>query len=287
MEPMEKAETLIEALPYIKEFSGKTVVIKYGGHAMSDPDLKVKVITDIVLMKYVGINPVIVHGGGPDINHWLEKTGQEFHFINGMRVTDEKIMEIVQMVLVGKINKEIVGMVHKGGGKALGLSGIDGGLIKVNKKKMVKNGEEIDLGFVGEVESIDPQLIYSAIEQGHIPVIAPVGTDRDGEVYNINADYVAGSIAGALEADKLVLLTDVEGVMDKDKNLLSSLSFSQAREYMGNGVIDGGMIPKIECCMEALLGGVNRVHIINGRQPHALLLEIFTDQGVGTMVVKE
>ncbi|MFZ5942574.1 MAG: acetylglutamate kinase [Bacillota bacterium] len=287
MEPMVKAEILIEALPYIKKFYGKTVVIKYGGHAMTDPQLKDKIITDIVLMKYVGINPVIVHGGGPDINYWLEKTGQEFQFVNGMRVTDEKIMEIVQMVLVGKINKEIVGAVHKNGGKALGLSGIDGGLIKVTKKKTSKNGVEVDLGFVGEVDHINPQLIYSAIEQGHIPVISPIGTDCEGEVYNINADYVAGSIASALEADKLVLLTDVEGVLDKNKNLLSSLSFSQARNYIETGVIEGGMIPKIECCMEALMGGVRSVHIINGRLPHALLLEIFTDKGVGTMVVKE
>lgn len=285
--PLNKAEILIEALPYIKKFSGKTVVIKYGGHAMTDSQLKDKVITDIVLMKYVGINPVIVHGGGPDINHWLEKTGQGFQFVNGMRVTDRETMEIVQMVLVGKVNKEIVRMVQKNGGKALGLSGIDGGLIKVKRKSMTQEGKEVDLGFVGEVEYINPHLIHSAIQQGHIPIIAPVGTDKEGEVYNINADYVAGSIASALEADKLVLLTDVEGVMDKDKRLLSSLSFSQARQYIKNGVIDGGMIPKIECCMEALLGGVNRVHVINGRRPHALLLEIFTDQGVGTMVVKE
>ncbi|KJS84959.1 MAG: acetylglutamate kinase [Peptococcaceae bacterium BICA1-8] len=287
MEPLAKAEILIEALPYIKKFYGKTVVIKYGGHAMSDPDLKDKVMMDIVLMKYVGINPVIVHGGGPEINYWLEKTGQEYNFVNGMRVTDEKTMEIAQMVLVGKINKEIVGLVQKNGGKALGLSGIDGGMIKVNKKLVEKNGVEIDLGFVGEVDHINPQLIYSAIEQGHIPVIAPIGTNEAGDVYNINADYVAGSIAGALEADKLVLLTDVEGVLDNKGELVSALSFKEARHFMETGVIDGGMIPKIECCMEALLGGVKTVHIINGRLPHALLLEVFTDKGVGTMVIKE
>jgi acetylglutamate kinase len=287
MQPLAKAEILIEALPYIKKFYGKTVVIKYGGHAMTDPELKDKVITDIVLMKYVGINPVIVHGGGPEINYWLEKTGQEFHFVNGMRVTDEKIMEIVQMVLIGKVNKEIVGLVQKNGGKAIGLSGIDGEMIKVNKKITKKNGKEIDLGFVGEVDHINPNLILSAIEQGHIPVIAPIGTNGNGDVYNINADYVAGSIAGALEADKLVLLTDVEGVLDKKGNLVSSLSFKEAREFIETGVIDGGMIPKIECCMEALLGGVKTVHIVNGRLPHAMLLEIFTHSGVGTMVVKE
>lgn len=287
MQPLAKAEILIEALPYIKKFYGKTVVIKYGGHAMTDPELKDKVITDIVLMKYVGINPVIVHGGGPEINYWLEKTGQEFRFVNGMRVTDEKIMEIVQMVLIGKVNKEIVGLVQKNGGKAIGLSGIDGEMIKVNKKTVEKDGAQIDLGYVGEVDQINPHLIHSAIEKGHIPVIAPIGTNGNGEVYNINADYVAGSIAGALEADKLVLLTDVEGVLDKEGNLLSSLSFKEAREFMETGVIDGGMIPKIECCMEALLRGVKTVHIVNGCLPHAMLLEIFTDSGVGTMVVKE
>ncbi|MDK2824220.1 MAG: acetylglutamate kinase [Clostridia bacterium] len=287
MEPMEKAEILIEALPYIKKFYGKTVVIKYGGHAMTDPGLKDKVITDVILMKYVGINPVIVHGGGPEINYWLEKTGQEFHFVDGMRVTDEKIMEIAQMVLIGKINKEIVGIIHKNGGKALGLSGIDGGLIKVNKKRIKKNEVEIDLGFVGEVDYINPQLINSAIDQGHIPVIAPIGTNEEGEVYNINADYVAGSIASALGADKLVLLTDVEGVFDNEGNLVSSLSFLQARNFIDKGIIAGGMIPKIECCIEALVSGVQSAHIINGRLHHALLLEIFTDKGVGTMVVKE
>lgn len=287
MGPLEKAEILIEALPYIKKFYGKTVVIKYGGHAMTDPELKDKVMTDIVLMKYVGINPVIVHGGGPEINYWLEKTHQKYEFVNGMRVTDENIMEIVQMVLVGKINKEIVGLVQKNGGKALGLSGIDGQMIKVTKKVIEKNGSEIDLGFVGEVDSIDPHLIHSAIEQGYIPVIAPVGTNAAGDVYNINADYVAGSIASALEADKLVLLTDVEGVMNQKKELVSSLSFKEARKFIETGVIDGGMIPKIECCIDALLGGVNKVHIINGRLPHALILEVFTDEGVGTMVVKE
>lgn len=287
MQPLAKAEILIEALPYIKKFYGKTVVIKYGGHAMTDPELKDKVITDIVLMKYVGINPVIVHGGGPEINYWLEKTGQEFRFVNGMRVTDEKIMEIVQMVLIGKVNKEIVGLVQKNGGKAIGLSGIDGEMIKVNKKTVEKDGAQIDLGYVGEVDQINPHLIHSAIEQGHIPVIAPIGTNGNGEVYNINADYVAGSIAGALEADKLVLLTDVEGVLDKEGNLLSSLSIKEARDFIETGVIDGGMIPKIECCMEALLRGVKTVHIVNGCLPHAMLLEIFTDSGVGTMVVKE
>jgi len=287
MQPLAKAEILIEALPYIKKFYGKTVVIKYGGHAMTDPELKDKVITDIVLMKYVGINPVIVHGGGPEINYWLEKTGQEFRFVNGMRVTDEKIMEIVQMVLIGKVNKEIVGLVQKNGGKAIGLSGIDGDMIKVSKKVVEKDGKKIDLGYVGEVEHVNPHLILSAIEQGHIPVIAPIGTNGNGDVYNINADYVAGSIAGALEADKLVLLTDVEGVLDQKGNLVSSLSIKEAQEFIKTGVIDGGMIPKIECCIEALLSGVKTVHIVNGRLPHAMLLEIFTHSGVGTMVVKE
>lgn len=286
MGPLEKAEILIEALPYIKKFYGKTVVIKYGGHAMTDHELKDKVITDIVLMKYVGINPVIVHGGGPEINQWLKKTETPSEFVNGMRITDEKIMEIVQMVLVGKVNKEIVSLVEKNGGKAMGLSGIDGQMIKARKKRAYLNGSEVDLGFVGEIEEIDPQLIHTALRNDFIPVIAPVGTGN-GQVYNINADYVAGSIAASLKADKLVLLTDVEGVLDKEKKLISSLNFREARNMIEAGVIEGGMIPKIECCMEVLSRGVERVHIIDGRLPHALLLEIFTDQGVGTMVVKE
>jgi acetylglutamate kinase len=287
LQPLAKAEILIEALPYIKKFYGKTVVIKYGGHAMDDPILKEKIITDIVLMKYVGINPVIVHGGGPEINYWLDRVGQKSHFVDGMRVTDEKTMEIAQMVLIGKVNKEIVGLVQKSGGKAIGLSGIDGEMIKVSKKKIKKNDKEIDLGFVGEVECINPHLIHSAIREGHIPIIAPIGIGKEGQVYNINADYVAGSIAGALEADKLVLLTDVEGVLDSQGNLVSTLNFRDASEFIAEGKIYGGMIPKIECCMKALINGVNKVHIINGRLDHALLLEIFTDQGVGTMVVKE
>lgn len=286
MEPLAKAEILIEALPYIKKFYGKTVVIKYGGHAMTDPLLKDKVITDIVLMKYVGINPVIVHGGGPEINHWLEKTDITSQFVNGMRVTDEKTMEIVQMVLVGKVNKEIVSLVEKNGGKAMGLSGIDGQLIKARKKKVYCNGTEVDLGFVGEIEKIDPELIYTALENDYIPVIAPVGSG-EGKVYNINADYVAGGIAASLKADKLVLLTDVEGVFDKEGKLISSLSILEAQRLIEEEVINGGMIPKIECCIKALTGGVKSTHIIDGRLPHALLLEIFTDQGIGTMVVKE
>jgi len=286
MGPLEKAEILIEALPYIKKFYGKTVVIKYGGHAMTDPQLKDKVITDIVLMKYVGINPVIVHGGGPEINQWLKKTETSSEFVNGMRVTDEKTMEIVQMVLIGKVNKEIVSLVEKNGGKAIGLSGIDGQMIKAKKKKAYLNGSEVDLGLVGEIEAIDPELIHTALKNDYIPVIAPIGTG-EGQVYNINADYVAGSIAASLKADKLVLLTDVEGVLDKEKRLISSINFHEARSLIEKGVIEGGMIPKIECCMEALSNGVKRVHIIDGRLPHALLLEIFTHQGVGTMVVKE
>ena len=287
MEPLAKAEILIEALPYIRKFSGKTVVIKYGGHAMTAPELKDKVIQDIILMKFVGINPVIVHGGGPEINYWLDKTGQTSQFIDGLRVTDANVMEIAQMVLVGKLNKEIVGLIHKNGGKSLGLSGIDGGLIQVSKKKMYKNGEEIDLGYVGEIEKINPHLIKTSLEQGYIPVISPIGCDENGEPYNINADTVAGAIAASLEADKFVLLTDVEGVLDKEKNLISYLSLGEARQNIEKEVIVGGMIPKVECCMDAIIGGVGSVHIINGRLPHALLLEIFTDKGVGTMVTKE
>lgn len=280
---IKKAEVLTEALPYIRKFYGKTVVIKYGGNAMTSEDLKSKVITDIILMRYVGINPVIVHGGGPAINEWLDRTEKEIKFVDGLRVTDKETMEIVQMVLVGKVSKEIVGLINQNGGLAVGFSGIDGDMIKAQPKE----NEKGSLGYVGEIESIDTSLIEGALEKGHIPVISPVGTDGQGNSYNINADHVAGAVAGSLGASKLMLLTDIKGVLDKEGELIPSLSFEDAGRLIREEVIAGGMIPKVECCTEALLSGVGTTHIIDGRIPHALLLEIFTDKGIGTMVTKE
>lgn len=277
----------MEALPYIKKFYGKTVVIKYGGHAMVDETIKSKVVSDIVLMKYVGINPVIVHGGGPEINYWLKKNHQESTFVGGLRVTDKATMEIAQMVLIGKVNQEIVGLLQKHGGKAVGISGIDGGTIKVRKMMAQEDGQPVDLGFVGEVTAVNTELIDNAIKQGYIPVIAPVGCDDDGEVYNINGDYAAGSIAAALKADKLFMLTDINGVLDKGGEIISVLDFADAAQKMADGTICGGMIPKVDCCMSAITKGVQSVHIVNGCLPHSILLELFTDAGIGTMVIKE
>lgn len=287
LSPGDKAKILIEALPYIKKFSGKTFVIKYGGHAMVDDDLKEQVINDIILMKYVGINPVIVHGGGPDINEWLSKANIESEFIQGLRVTDEKIMEIVQMVLIGKINKEIVALLENNGIKALGFSGIDGQTLLAKKKMVEIEGETFDLGFVGEVEKVNPALIDKAIEDKYIPVIAPVGIDSKGQSYNINGDSAAGSIAASLNAEKLFLLTDIDGVLDKEGNLISRMDQASVKKLIADGTVSGGMIPKIECCMEAITNGVSSAHIVNGTLLHALLLEIFTDKGVGTMFVEK
>ncbi len=289
---LEKANVLVEALPYIKKFYGKTVVIKYGGNAMIDEDLKRKVITDIVLMKYVGMNPVVVHGGGPEITGMLKRVGKETEFIGGLRVTDKETMEIVEMVLVGKINKEIVALLNEFGGKAVGLSGKDATLIEAKRKqgRIIKDGIEsfCDIGFVGDVAKINPAIINSLISQSYIPVVSPVGVGEDGESYNINADYVAGEIAKSLEAEKLILLTDVEGIFRdfNDKgSLISELELEDVNELIRTGVIAGGMIPKVECCVEALQGGVSKTHIVDGRKPHSILLEIFTNEGVGTMVV--
>lgn len=283
LDPGDKAKILIEALPYIKKFSGKTFVIKYGGNAMVDQELKNQVINDIILMKYVGINPVIVHGGGPDINEWLAKSGIESEFIQGLRVTDEKIMEIVQMVLVGKVNKEIVALFENNGIKALGFSGIDGQTLVAKKKMLEIDGHFYDLGFVGEVEKVNPALINKAIGDNYIPVIAPVGVDSLGQSYNINGDSSAGSIAASLNAEKLFLLTDIDGVLDKEGNLISKIDHESAKKLVDDGTVSGGMIPKIECCIEAISNGVSSAHIVNGTLLHALLLEIFTDKGVGTM----
>ncbi len=291
---IEKAKILVEALPYIKKFSGKTIVIKYGGHAMTNQELKQAVMTDIVLMKYVGMNPVVVHGGGPEINALLERLGKKSSFVQGLRVTDRETMEVVEMVLVGKVNKEIVSLLQQQGGKAVGLSGKDGRLIEAQKKYLTPLNDEyedtnevMEMGFVGEVARINPEIIETVVEKGYIPVVAPVGVGKDHAGYNINADYVAGAIAAALKADKLILLTDVEGIYRQfgdPETLLSSVQLEEIPELITCGVISGGMIPKVQCCSEAIQGGVSTAHIIDGRIPHSLLLEIFTDQGIGTMV---
>lgn len=292
--PLVKAEILVEALPYIKEFYGKTVVIKYGGNAMINEELKNAVMQDVVLMKYVGINPIIVHGGGPEITAMLKRVGKETQFIGGLRVTDAETMEIAEMVLVGKINKEIVSLINHHGGQAIGLSGKDASLIKA-KKRMGKvhtpegKVEFTDIGFVGDVEKINPEVIENITRDGYIPVISPVGVGDDGHSYNVNADYVAGEVAAALKADKLVMLTDVEGIFEDYHNkdtLISSIRMDEVPEKIAGGIISGGMIPKVECCVQALKGGVEKVHIIDGRVPHSILLEIFTNQGIGTMVIK-
>lgn len=287
---IQKAEVLIEALPYIRTFFGKTFVIKYGGSAMKDPELKKAVMLDVILLKYVGLNPVIVHGGGPEISRTMERLGKEPVFVGGHRVTDQETMEIVQMVLIGKINQEIVSLINNYGGKAVGLSGKDGNLIVARRRKApaLDASSEIDLGYVGDVESINPEPIRLLSEKGYIPVIAPVGVGLEGESYNINADAVAGHLAAALKADKLIMLTDVEGIFadPSDRStLISALGTEQAHRMIQEGQIAGGMIPKVEACIRALEAGVARTHIIDGRKMHSLLLEIFTDQGIGTMVV--
>lgn len=282
---IDKAKILIEALPFIKRFYDKTVVIKYGGSALINPKIKDTIIKDIALMKLVGMHPVIVHGGGPDINAFLEKMQIESKFVNGLRVTDEETMEIVEMVLAGKLNKSIVTEIEMQGVKSVGISGKDGGILKAAKIEK----DAVDYGCVGEVESVDPTLVQSLIHDGFIPVIAPIGKDEKGNTYNINADYAAVAIAGALEAEKLVFLTDVEGVMLDVHDPGSIMSFIKAEDVQGliqDGTISGGMIPKVECCMAAVEKGVNHVHILDGRVEHCLILEIFTPEGIGTMIMK-
>lgn len=287
-----KAEVLMEALPYIRRFYGKTFVVKCTGSLMLDEELKASFAQDIVLLKYVGINPVVVHGGGPQITEMMEKMGTRAVFVRGMRVTTEEMMDIVEMVLVGKINKEIVNLINQHGGMAVGLSGKDGVLIRAQKMsvRVSSDGETneiVDIGLVGEIVGINPAVINSLDENKFIPVIAPIGVGEKGETYNINADLVAGQIAEALGAEKLILLTDVEAVKDKKGELLSTLKINQARKLIQEGVVAGGMIPKVECCIEALKGGVGKTHIIDGRVKHAVLLEIFTKEGVGTEVVRK
>jgi acetylglutamate kinase len=289
----ERAKVLIEALPYIQRFNGATIVVKYGGHAMVDEGLKRNFALDIILMKYVGMNPIVVHGGGPQIGDFLKRLSIETEFVDGMRVTDKQTMDVVEMVLVGKVNKEIVSLINRNGGHAVGLSGKDGRLITARKMKYLKDKgadqppEIIDIGMVGEITSVDKRVISSLIASGFIPIIAPVGAGKEGETYNINADLVAGHIAAALEARKLILLTDTEGVLSKENELISSLKIQEVGALLTDGTIKGGMIPKINCCLEALRGGVRKTHIIDGRKDHAMLLEIFTTGGVGTEILSD
>ncbi len=285
------AALLIEALPYIRQFSGKTVVIKYGGHAMKDEALKESFAQDVVLMKYIGIHPVVVHGGGPQIGRMLDRVGKKSDFREGMRVTDEETMDVVEMVLAGKVNKEIVALINRHGGRAIGLSGKDGMLIEARKMHLFKYlgddqpPEIIDIGLVGEVERVNVEIL-EVLEKSHvIPVIAPVGVGKTGETYNINADLVAGKVAAALFAEKLVLMTDVPGVLDASGELISSLTVAEAAELIQDEVLKGGMIPKVQCAMDAVQGGVKKVAILDGRIPHAVLLELFTDSGIGTEII--
>ncbi len=284
------ADILIEALPYIRRFSGMTIVIKYGGHAMVDEQLKEDFARDITLLKFIGLNPVVVHGGGPQISMVLEQMGIASRFVRGMRLTDAPTMDVVEMVLGGKVNKSIVAQINQQGGKAVGLSGKDGRLIQAKKMHIVYQEDEtkppeiIDPGLVGEVTHVDPSVINTLTAQGFIPIIAPVGTGESGETYNINADLVAGKIAQALSAGRFILLTDVDGVLDKNGELISSIGAATIQRMVEEGSISGGMIPKIEHALEALQNGVGKTHIINGKKRHALLLELFTDSGIGTQV---
>ena len=285
------AHVLIESLPYIQKFKGKTVIIKYGGNAMIDENLKACFAQDIVLMKLVGINPIVVHGGGPQIGHLLKRLNIDTEFVNGMRVTDSETMDIVEMVLGGQVNKDIVNLINMAGGKAVGLTGKDGDFIRARKidmtqfNKQTEASEIIDIGHVGEVSSIDPAVVEMLSQSDFIPVIAPIGVGVDGRSYNINADLVAGKVAEVLNAEKLILLTNIPGILDKQSNLLTGLTLEDIDTLIADGTISGGMIPKTRCGTDAIKGGVNSVHIIDGRVEHAVLLELFTDQGVGTLLL--
>lgn len=284
-EYIKKAGILIEALPYIQKLNGKTVVVKYGGNAMINDKLKNSVMEDITLLKYIGVNPIVVHGGGPDITKALTTYKIESKFINGLRITDSETMSVAQMVLVGKTNKEIVAKLNSIGGKAIGLCGIDGNLIECEKHFEQVDGEKTDIGFVGNIIKINSKVLELISKDEYIPVVAPIGVGKDGESYNINADTVAGAIACAMKAEKLMLLTDVEGIKIND-DIVYEISEKEIHKNIENGAISGGMIPKVLGCIEALNAGVNRVHIIDGRIPHCILLEIFTDKGIGTMLTK-
>lgn len=285
-----KAQILIEALPYIQSLAGKTVVIKYGGNAMIDETLKSSVMADVTLLKYIGINPILVHGGGPDINAMLDRLDITSEFIDGLRVTKQETMDVAQMVLVGRTNKDIVARLHKQGAKAIGLSGIDGGLLQCRPIKRMKDGEPIDYGFVGEITKVSTKLLLTLNQANYIPVIAPIGIDSQGQSYNINADTVAAEVAAALGAEKLITLTDVSGVKrtlpDGTETILHVLTKAEVEPMIASGEISGGMIPKVLSCLDVLERGVNRAHIIDGRIPHCLLLEIFTHKGIGTMMAK-
>ena len=291
----EKADVLIESLPYIKTFHSKTFVIKYGGAAMVDNNLKQDIIKDFILLRYIGINVVVVHGGGPEITSFLQKIGKETTFVNGLRVTDKETMDAVQMSLVGKTNQDIVSMINHFGGKAVGLSGADSNIIQARKKMMetvldpeTKKEKNIDLGFVGDIERIDSSLVNLLNQNGYIPVIAPIGVGIDGEHYNINADEVASEVAVSLKADKLIMVTDVDGIYENPSNpatKIESLTIHRAKQMIEKGGISGGMIPKVRACINGISNGVKRTHIVDGRQKHSILLEIFTDHGIGTMVV--
>lgn len=285
---IEKANILIEALPYIQKFNGKTVVVKYGGNAMINDELKEHVMEDITLLKYIGINPVVVHGGGPDISAALKTYGIESNFINGLRVTDEETMRVAQMVLIGKTNKEIVSRIGTKGGNAIGISGIDGGLIQCKKCYTTVDGEKTDIGFVGDIVSVNGKVLSDLTRQGYIPVVAPIGVDKEGNSYNINADTVAGAVAEALEAEKLMLLTDIEGIKESvdSPEAISKLNRREICQMIEEKKIVGGMIPKVKGAMQAIEAGVTSVHIVDGRIPHCLLLEIFTDHGIGTMITR-
>jgi acetylglutamate kinase len=285
--PAQRAKILVEALPYIRTFREKRVLIKYGGSAMTDNRLKGDFAEDVALISFVGIKPIIVHGGGPQIGELLKKIGKESRFVSGLRVTDEETMDVVEMVLVAKVNKDVVSMINFHGGKAVGISGRDGHLIKARKARPARLADtDEDLGLVGEVDRINPELITSLEERGFIPVIAPVGSGPGEKPYNINADTAAGALAAAVGAEKLIVLTDVPGVAGEDKKLISSLSEDKAEDLINRGVASGGMVPKIKCCLTALRGGVPKAHVIDGRVPHALLLEILTDAGIGTEIVR-
>jgi acetylglutamate kinase len=286
---IEKASTLMEALPYIRNFSGKTIVIKYGGHAMADEKLRKSFALDVILLKYIGINTVVVHGGGPQINETLKRYGIVSEFVKGMRVTDAETMGVVEMVLTGQVNREVVGYINQNGGRAAGVSGKDGDLLlceKMLQEVRQEDGsiEKVDIGFVGDVVKVDPSLLVALEKGGFIPVIAPVGVGRNGESYNINADLVAGKVAAALNAEKLILLTDVSGVKSRSGELLSSIPLSDVGTLIDNGTVTGGMIPKVTCCTDALAAGVKKAHIVDGRIEHAILLEIFTNVGIGTEI---
>lgn len=292
-EAVAKAAVLVEALPYIKKFHGQTVVIKYGGNAMLNDDLKAAVVRDIILMKYVGMRPVVVHGGGPEITALLKQLGMQSQFVAGLRVTDEATMDVAQMVLVGKVNAALVTLINRHGGRAVGLSGLDGALLVARKRlaEVAADGQQrqVDIGYVGDVVTVNPAIIHTLLEQGYIPVVAPVAVGTDWHSYNINADVAAGEVAAALQAEKLVLLTDVAGIfrdVHDPGTLIPTLRRQDIDGLVKAGVIDGGMLPKVEACVTALRRGVGKTHIIDGRRPHSLLLEIFTDRGIGTEVVQ-